>query len=289
MLLVTPTPQAAYGRLPSLNRLTISVSSLPAARPTIRKRRIRQSWTTALRPVSSWQGARWLRQKLIAAPTAVRIAVVVAAILALVPLANIVYQVVRKPTELFFFADTTLDKEPSETWRQYAAHFRTYSTDIVSPELLAALAQTESTGNPVARTYWRWRLTWNPLAVYKPASSAVGLYQMTDPAFAEASRYCIRQHTVVTTDCWFNSLYIRALPSHATELAAVYLDRNVAGVLASASNRTASPQQKQDLATLIHLCGTGPAGPSCAAASSRQPASAAAITSSPPISPGSTG
>src|SRR5262249_17033384 len=83
--------------------------------------------------------------------------------------------------------------------------------------------------------------------------------QMTDPAYVEASRYCIRGHAVVATDCWFNSLYVRAVPSHAIELAAVYLDRNVAAVLASAPDTTASPQRKQDLATLIHLCGAGPA------------------------------
>jgi hypothetical protein len=38
----------------------------------------------------------------------------------------------------------------------------------ITPELLAALAQVERTGNPVARTYWRWQLPWNPFAVYKP-------------------------------------------------------------------------------------------------------------------------
>jgi hypothetical protein len=186
-----------------------------------------------------------------------RFAVVVAAVVVLVPVVNAVYQVICKPTELFFFVGTALNKEPAETWQQYETHFRTYSTDIITPELLAALAQTESAGNPLARTYWRWRLNWNPFAVYKPASSAVGLYQMTNPAFAEASRYCIRRHTVVTTDCGFNGLYFRALPSHATELAAIYLDVAVGGVLASAPKRTASPQQKQDLATLIHLCGAG--------------------------------
>ena len=26
----------------------------------------------------------------------------------------------------------------------------------MTPELLAALAQVEGSGNPVARTYWRW-------------------------------------------------------------------------------------------------------------------------------------
>jgi hypothetical protein len=63
--------------------------------------------------------------------------------------------------------------------------------------LLAAQAQVEAAGNPVASTYWRWRLTWNRLAVYQPASISVGMYQMTDAAFEEAQHYCIRHHTVV--------------------------------------------------------------------------------------------
>lgn len=173
---------------------------------------------------------------------------------------NLVYHVVHKPTELFFVVGGALDKKPSETWRQYGPLFRAYSTSTITPELLAALAQVESTGNPVARTYWRWQFNWNPFAVYRPASSAVGLYQMTDAAYAEAARSCIRKNVVVDNDCGLTSLYIRAIPSHAIELAAVYLDRNVAAVLARVPDATASPQQKQDLAAFIHLCGAGPAG-----------------------------
>ena len=150
-----------------------------------------------------------------------------------------------------------LDKEPPETWRQYGSLFRTYSTGTITPELLAALAQGESSGNPVERTYWRWRFSFNPFAIYQPASSAVGLFQMTDPAFAEAARFCIRANAVTDTGCGFGP-YIRAIPSHAIELASVYLDRNVAAVLARVE-MTASPQQKQDLAAFIHLCGAGPA------------------------------
>jgi hypothetical protein len=63
----------------------------------------------------------------------------------------------------------------------------------------------------------------------------------------------------VDTDCGFTGLYTRAVPSHAIELAAVYLDHNVAAVLAHAPGAAASPQQKQDLAAFIHLCGAGPA------------------------------
>jgi hypothetical protein len=45
------------------------------------------------------------------------------------------------------------------------------------------------------------------------------------------------------------------LPSHAIELTAVFLDRNVAAVLARRPNATANQQQKQALAAMIHLCG----------------------------------
>jgi hypothetical protein len=61
-------------------------------------------------------------------PAAVRIVFVVAAIVMVVPLANLVYQVVRKPTELLFFFGGTLDKMPTETWRQYGPLFRTLPT-----------------------------------------------------------------------------------------------------------------------------------------------------------------
>ena len=197
------------------------------------------------------------RRKLARAPRAVRIAGVVAILLVVLALSNLVYQVMHKPTELFFLVGHRLDKEPAETWRQYGPLFRTYSTGTITPELLAALAQGESSGNPVERTYWRWRFSFNPFAIYQPASSAVGLFQMTDPAFAEAARFCIRANAVTDTDCGFGP-YIRAIPSHAIELASVYLDRNVSAVLARA-DVAASLQQKQDLAAFIHLCGAGPA------------------------------
>lgn len=172
-------------------------------------------------------------------------------------LTNLAYHVVHKPTELFFFVGHRLDKEPAETWRQYGPLFRKYSTGAITPELLAALAQVESSGNPLDRTYWRWRFSFNPFAIYRPASSAVGLFQMTDPAFAEVARFCIRTNAVTDTDCGFGP-YIRALPSHATELASIYLDRNLAAVLARAGV-AATAQQQQDLAAFIHLCGGGPA------------------------------
>lgn len=189
----------------------------------------------------------------------VRIAGSVAVILVTLALLNTAYQLIRKPTELFVLVGHAFDKEPAETWASYGPLFRKASTATITPELLAALAQVESSGNPVARTYWRWRWSVNLLAIYRPASSAVGLFQMTDPAFAEAARFCVRGNAVTQTGCGSTFFYIRAIPSHAAELASVYLDRQVAMVLTLAGDAKASAQQKQDLAAFIHLCGAGPA------------------------------
>src|SRR5436305_1329396 len=138
--------------MPAHNRLTSRVSS-SRAKPLVRKRRLRKNWYRLLRAVPRRRGARWARGKLAAAPSAVRIACIAATVLAAFFLTNLVYQVARKPTELLFFLGRALDKVPSETWRQYGPLFHEYATGTISPELLATLAQTESSGNPVARTY----------------------------------------------------------------------------------------------------------------------------------------
>ena len=175
---------------------------------------------------------------------------------------NWVFQLARKPSEAFFPLDSALAKAPAETWREYGALFREHSTALITPELLAALAQVEGAGNPVARTYWRWRATWNPIEVYRPASSAVGMYQITDARFAEAKRYCIRNHASLDDgpwydpgSCWFNAFYFRVRPSDAIELTSAFLDRRVTQTLARHSIASATLQQRQDLAAVIHLCG----------------------------------
>jgi hypothetical protein len=177
---------------------------------------------------------------------------------------NWAYQVIRKPSELFFPVSGTLNKTPAETWRRYGPLFERYSTEVISPELLAALAQVEGSGNPVARTYWRWSLSARPFDLYRPASSAVGMYQITNGTFDEARHYCIRRHRVVEEgpwddwkSCWFNWLYSRVIPSHAVELTAAYLDRSVTVALEHHPTRYATHERKQELAALIHLCGAG--------------------------------
>jgi hypothetical protein len=226
-----------------------------------RARRVRLAFVQPL----SRSGRRAL-QGLWAAPLLVRFVAGTAAVLVIMLVLNWIYQVIRKPAEMFFPVSGALHKMPAETWRQYGTLFRAHATAVMTPELLAALAQIEGSGNPVARTYWRWRLTWNPFEMYQPASSAVGMYQITNTAFRDARRYCIHHHVVVEDgpwsdwrSCWFNGLYTRVIPSHAIEMTSAFLDRSVARTLARQRVAAATLQQQQDLASVIHLCGPGTA------------------------------
>src|SRR5262245_10560402 len=177
-------------------------------------------------------------------PPAVRVAAILAVLVLVWAAANWVVQTWRKPAEMFFPVGQALAKTPAETWREYGPLFRAHSTAVISPELLAALAQIEGAGNPVARPRWTWRWSRNPFEWYRPASSAVGMFQITDAAYRDARRYCIHDHEVVADgpwydldSCWFNGLYTRVVPSHAIEMTSAHLHRSVAAVLARREGR----------------------------------------------------
>ncbi len=235
--------------------------------PTNPRRRKRRRYRLTLKTLRRCVRARWrtfrtVRKALLAWPPTVRTVVILATTFIFLLGINWTYQAFNKPAEILFPLDQSLNKSPAETWRQYGSLFRKHATPIITPELLAALAQAEGGGNPVARTYWQWHLTWNPLELYQPASSAVGMYQITDGTFREARRYCIHDHRVVEegswdnpNSCWFNSLYTRVLPSHAIQLTAALLDRRVASAIALRPSGSVTLRQKQNLASVIHLCG----------------------------------
>jgi hypothetical protein len=175
---------------------------------------------------------------------------------------NWIYQVIRKPGELLAPVSASFLKSPESTWQSYGRLFEKHSTSILSPEFLAALAQIEASGNPIALTYWRWQWSWNPFEIYRPASSALGMFQITNGTFAEARKYCIRDHEVVSdgpwydlNSCWFNGFYTRTLPSHSSEMTAAYLHQNVIKALAAHRSTKVTTAQKQKVAAVIHLCG----------------------------------
>lgn len=222
-----------------------------------RKWRLQRAWPSArLR-------RRWLRA-FRRAPGGLQICAVLGVAAVLFLAVNWVYQVVHKPTELFFPISGALYKSPAQTWRDYGPLFEKYSTSVMTPQLLAALAQVEGSGDPIVRTYWRWSWGLHPFEVYRPASSAVGMYQLTNGTFAQARHYCIHDHHVVEDgpwddwhSCWLNVLYMRVIPSDAIEMTSAYLDRAVTATLLDHHRQAATLQQKQNLAAVIHLCGAG--------------------------------
>jgi hypothetical protein len=235
--------------------------------PTHSRRRKQRRHRLTLKTLRRFLRARWrtfrtVRTALLASPPIVRAVVILATTFIFLLGGNWIYQAFNKPAEILFPLDHSLNKNPAETWKQYGSLFREHATTVITPELLAALAQAEGGGNPAARTYWKWHLTWNPLELYQPASSAVGMYQITDGTFQQARRYCVHDHRVVEdgpwhdpNSCWFNSLYTRVLPSHAVQLTSALLDRLVSHTVALRPSGSVTLRQKQSLASVIHLCG----------------------------------
>ena len=212
--------------------------------------RLGRAWRRATarsrRALAAWR--RW--------PPAARVFAVAVAFASMA----VTYQVLRKPAELFALAPAA-SKSPAATWAAYGPLFREHATDVVGPELLAALAQAESAGDPLARTFWRWRWSWDPLDVYAPASSAVGLLQMTDATFAEARHLCVHDHRAAREGrwhdlhaCWFNALYVRWRPGDAIEMTSAWLDQQVRAAAGARLEKT-TPDQRRRLAAVIHLCG----------------------------------
>ena len=138
-----------------------SRSHLRANRAAPRRRRRRRIRLATVRRFARSRGraCRAFMRAVLASPPTVRAVVISVLILLLWLGVNWTYHAYSKPTEILFPFAHSFDKHPAETWNEYGSLFRKHATEVITPELLAALAQVEGGGNPVARTYWRWRLT----------------------------------------------------------------------------------------------------------------------------------
>ena len=103
-------------KAPSIPEFSPRTTSAPPPRRPIRRGR-----STLSRRVGRWRKrARWVWRKLNAVPKTVRIVIIAATILAVFFATNLVYQVLRKPTEVFAPVSGAFNKTPAETWHQYA-------------------------------------------------------------------------------------------------------------------------------------------------------------------------
>ena len=137
---------------------------------------------TALRPTgirgrrAGRSTSRRVRRAFLAmrvAPLAVQIIVGTVLLVIVWASANWIVQVVRKPTEVFAVSGS-LAKVPAQTWRQSGPLFDEHSTAVITPELLAALAQGEQR-QPDSVDLLAVAVRWNPFEHAGPASSAVGM------------------------------------------------------------------------------------------------------------------
>jgi hypothetical protein len=219
--------------------------------PSISIRRAASTARATLRRLA--RAVRWARRPWLRRATW---AVLAAAVLLA---ANAVYQIARKPTELLALVAPSSRKLPHRTWAEYGPLFEAYATTVVDAPLLAALAQVESGGDPLASPAWRWRWRSNPLEVYAPPSSAVGLLQITRGNLEDARRLCLESAARAAErprrGCGTFGAYFRVVPSHAVELTAGWLDASVTAAVLRARRRQASPEALRQLAAVIHLCG----------------------------------
>jgi len=172
---------------------------------------------------------------------------------------NFVFQLITKPTEVISFLGFSSSKKPKQTWSTYKSLFQSHSTRVISSSFLAALAQVESSGNPLASPGWKFSLKRKWSRIFSPESTSVGLFQFTEGTYQQAKSYCIHNGKSIKSgpwykwkSCWFNSLYTRLWPSHSIEMASSYLDYQIKKQL---RGRNVSLVNKRRLAAIIHLCG----------------------------------
>lgn len=176
---------------------------------------------------------------------------------------NFIFQIAMKPAEILSFVGLAKKKSLVGTWNSYKSDFFAHSTDTISPQFLAAMAHNESAGDPTATPQWRLRFDASLTKMFAPASSSVGLFQFTNGTYEQAKKYCVHDGHVKKNgpwwdldSCWFNSLYLRILPSHSIEMTSAYLHQQSEELLHEHS-RTSSVglRLKRRLAAIIHLCG----------------------------------
>ena len=167
---------------------------------------------------------------------------------------NFLWQIYKKPAEVIALLSWSKAKTHQGTWQSYGQSFQKYSTQVITPSFLAALAQIESAGNPLATPQWKFKFTDRLSKIFSPQSSSVGLYQFTNATFKRAQKYCIRDQKVRTANCWMNPVYTRLLPWQSIELASAYLDTEVRR-LSRKHKKNLNLKKSHQLAGIIHLCG----------------------------------
>lgn len=175
----------------------------------------------------------------------------------------VLVQLVQKPAHLLSFASSYFYKTPYETWKTYHADFKKYQTSTTPSYVLAAIAQVESSGNPIATPKWEWNFKNSWHSLYSPVSSSVGLYQFTTPTFNRAAKFCVHEGKLyskveahqILHPCWWSRFGFRLSASSSIRTASAYLHKEVSELLKRFNMSHLGVRSKSRLAMVVHLCG----------------------------------
>ena len=178
---------------------------------------------------------------------------------------NWTYQVIRKPTELFFPVSVTLYKTPAETWDAYAHLFRRHATDVITPgvprgagaggglgqpggaHLLALVVAASIRSSCIDRHPARWGCTRSRTAPSRRRSATAST--ITSSSRKGPGTPGARAGSTSSTSAWCRATRSSSPPRFSI----ARCRRRWRGT----GSRRATPTQKQRLAALIHLCGAG--------------------------------
>lgn len=144
-----------------------------------------------------------------------------------------------------------MNKSPSETWKSYGDIFEAAAVGRVNAPLLAAIAQAESQGNPLAAPEWRWQFSTDLAELYAPASSAFGIMQISRGTFDLILKTCGKSGE----PCPNPDLATRMRVRDSVNLVSGFLQRSMADVLSEKALARISDENLVRLASVIHLCG----------------------------------
>ncbi|MCH2535573.1 MAG: lytic transglycosylase domain-containing protein [Bdellovibrionales bacterium] len=175
----------------------------------------------------------------------------------------LVVQIIQKPAHLLGFMSSYFYKTPYETWQSYHQDFKQYETITTSSYVLAAIAQVESSGNPIATPHWEWNLKNKWHSLYAPVSSSVGLYQFTTPTFERAGTLCVHKGEIydkvepyqILHPCWWSRFGVRLSASSSIRAASAYLHKEVGELLRRFNMEHLGVKSRARLAMVVHLCG----------------------------------
>jgi hypothetical protein len=163
-------------------------------------------------------------------------------------LINAIYQIFLNPIHLFSFISKPFSKTPQQTWDAYSEIFQRQGDTRITPELLAAIAQVESAGNPLAAPPWQFSLSTDVAQLFAPASSAFGIMQITKGTF-ETMRKLAKEEGRPTP------VMTRLRVEDSVQLSAIHLRRSIQDLIGDRGWDKLDRRRSTHLASVIHLCG----------------------------------